>query len=378
MDIKVISDVAVSPNLEGGDVPKTCAYPNITVGKDGDLICLYRVGKEKHSYDGVLLSQRSTDMGSTWDDPVLICDKTGITPPESVGMGGALYLRDGSLLAGFTTTKATKADQYVFSKEGKKQEKIMYVARSVDNGQTWSEPAVIEPPPIALRVPCIPTKPLQMPNGDVMIALETYADENYVMSNFGSFSSDSGLTFGPFVDLGTTDPGNELNLCDIRFAVIGEKVLALLWAFREDDERTVEVHQSVSSDNGRTWSVPQPTGFVGQVTVPLGAGGETVIAASNYRDIPEGIRLWYSEDLGKTWQHPPIQMWDVEEERIVAAPKAASIKQSADGEVWEAIAGFTFGTPDMVRLPDGTFILNYYATVNEIIHIRACCFELVK
>ena len=78
-----------------------------------------------------------------------------------------------------------------------------------------------------------------------------------------------------------------------------------------------------SDDEGRTWSPPRPLRIVGQITAPLALPDETIIAASNYRLDPPGLRLWRSEDGGASWPGPPIQMWDPSQSRITAEPLAA-------------------------------------------------------
>jgi len=71
--LRVISDVVVSDNSSSTD--PTCAYPLTMATHDGILVCAYRRGRTKHSYDAILVSQRSYDKGQTWSSPVVICDK---------------------------------------------------------------------------------------------------------------------------------------------------------------------------------------------------------------------------------------------------------------------------------------------------------------
>ena len=44
--------------------------------------------------------------------------------------------------------------------------------------------------------------------------------------------------------------------------------------------------------------------------------------------------------------------------------------------VWDALAVFSFGTPDLALLDDGSILLTYYATADGIIHVRACRFRI--
>ena len=374
MKVKVISDVAVSPNLSEAVGPRTCAYPLTTVMSDGALVCAYRGGQEKHTYDGIFLSQRSSDSGDTWSPPAVVCDKRKLDPPQSVTSGGVCRTADGSVLCVFKTVEVTKPGHYVYSQEGRKQGCTVYSSLSRDAGSSWSEPKRVNISPYDEHTG-VASKALVLPGGELLIPLET-KPANRASTTLGSFSLDNGETIGPFAELGLGDPAEELDICDARFTLVGDEVLALLWAFRCDTEETIEVHRSTSRDNGRSWSAPQSTGFVGQVTAPLGLGNDVVIAASNYRHPPEGIRLWLSRDGGETWKRPPMQMWDPNQNRIVAEPVAQPVRAGQDEGVWEAMDKFTFGTPDLVVLPDRTILLTYYATLKGITHIRACRFEL--
>jgi len=202
-----------------------------------------------------------------------------------------------------------------------------------------------------------------------------------VSTTLGAFSRDNGETMGAFEELGLADPAKQLDICDARFTLVDGRILALLWTFRADTEETIEVRRSISRDNGRRWSTPEPAGFVGQVTAPLAIDDHVVIAASNDRRPPEGIRLWLSRDTGATWGPSPIQMWDAREKRIKAEPVETAAQGSdangAGGDgVWEALDKFTFGTPDLVALADCSILLTYYATLNGVTHIRACRFTL--
>jgi len=49
----------------------------------------------------------------------------------------------------------------------------------------------------------------------------------------------------------------------------------------------------------------------------------------------------------------------------------------SDG-VLDALWGFAFGTPDLIKGAHGSVIMTYYAVVNGITHIRACRFVVDK
>ena len=374
MQIEVLADKAVSPNLEARDSGVTCAYPSATRLPGGAIACVYRAGTEKHSYDGRLMLQTSSDGGDSWSEPLVVFDGRGLQPPVSVGSGSIGATASRALLAAFSVVDATHPGVYVFSEEARGFKRQILVVRSEDQGKTWSTPAAVEPS--ALPRAGVASKPFVLPNGELCMPLE-------VETSFGPsgtaavFSNDDGRTFGPPV-MCAADPEGRLNLCDARFTILKDgRILMLLWTFLQETEETIEVHRSYSSDNGRTWSAAEATGVQGQICAPLALPSGAVIGVSNFRHPPEGSRLWLSPDGGTTWDlDHPIQMWDVRQSRLLGEPIAAAAPTTDNDGVWDALERFTFGTPDLLYLDDGSIVLIYYATIDGVTHVRACRFRL--
>ena len=372
--VSVLHDGAVSPNLAAAGTHECCAFAQSARLADGRLACTYRRGETKHSYDGVLVAQTSDDEGETWSGPATVFDGTALSPPESLISAHLLACGDGSLLAAASVAVITVEGSYVFSEEGRTQARKMYKMRSSDGGQTWTPPQAFEHfdrPQLGL-----PGKSFVLPGGEIMLNT-AYPNEAGSSVTALSFSSDHGRSFGPLTDvIGAGE--NRLSYDDPYYAAFPDgSVLGLFWTYRLDNEATVDVHRCVSTDAGRTWTPPRPVGMLGQVTVPLVLDDETVLATGNSRQNPEGIRLWISHDGGATFaDEPPVQMWDSRAERIVVEPVQPQAAEAESKGVWEALKTFSFGLPDLAALGNGSFLLTYYATVRNIIHVRACRFRL--
>lgn len=373
MKVEILSDRPASDNLAAEDPSVACAFAQTTVMSNGDVACLYRIGRTKHSFDGVLAMQTSSDGGVTWSKPQIILDRLGAPAPMSVLSQGVSTTPSGALLATFTLVDASRPDLYVFSEEGFKLREQTCAIRSEDGGKTWAEPVEIR---AAFPKAGITTKPVALADGEVLVPLE-------IKTGFGPqgtaaiFSSDDGRTFERPVIL-AADPLGKLNLCDARFAVLRDgRLLMLLWTFKQDNSETIDVHRSFSSDGGKTWSVCEPIGMLGGVTVPLTLSSAVVLAVSQFRQPPEGLRLWLSRDNGVSWApDDSIQMWDARESRVLGAAAEGLLKRDQGTDVWQVLKEWTFGTQDLVLLEDGTVLMTYYATLDEILHIRACRFRV--
>jgi hypothetical protein len=342
--------------------------------RSGEVTCLYRQGTTKHSHDGILVLQTSPDGGSSWSNPRIVFDGRDMERPQTVVSGGLCESEPGTLFVTFFTLEDLEPGVYMFSDEARPLRRRIYTTRSTDGGETWTRPAPLGPLPYpGAGITC---KPFALPDGELFVPLEVQTEAG-VNATAAVFSQDGGQTFGPPL-MCADDPEGHLNLCDGRFALLNDdRLLMLLWTFRQADERTIDVHRSFSEDQGRSWSEPEPTGFVGQVTAPLALPSGDVIAVSNFRQPPEGIRLWLSSDYGESWHtDQAIQMWDPRKKTVVGEPVAGEPWEEHDEGVWEALGGFTFGTPDVVNLSDGSQLMIYYATVQGIIGVRACRFRV--
>ena len=101
------------------------------------------------------------------------------------------------------------------------------------------------------------------------------------------------------------------------------------------------------------------------MTAPLALPSGTVIAATNYRRHPEGIYLWTSADSGRTWglsPDPPVGR--TEETACGGGGTVGAHGRGGREGVWAELEAFTFGTPDLALLQDGSVLLTYYATLH--------------
>ena len=375
MKVEIIDDRDIlSPEIIR-ERPGARAFGVITRVDDTTIYCMYRFGETKHTYDGVLVGQLSEDNGDSWNEPVTVADLTDRTPKESVISGQVAAAPDGSMHASYTTVSNTSDARYLFSPDGKKQKRNFYVSHSYDRGGSWSEPVSLGGLPDSRRA--FLGQSLVLPNGQLFMPLGSDNDAGIRVMG-AIFSEDNGKTYSPVVDL-FTDPENRLNFDDVNFAVLRDgRVVGFCWTHENDSEETVEVRLTESSDNGRSWTQPQPVGMLGQLTIPLVLDEQTLITACNFRQPPEGIRLWISRNQGQSFdQEDPVQMWDPRLGEISGKPVTPKSEARRNDGIWDALEKFTFGTPGLMALEDGRILLTYYATLDGITRIRACRFKLL-
>lgn len=376
MRVTILDDFAITPPLFA-QKRWAFAFPNACRLADGTLLVGYRRGKEKHSRDGVFMVQRSVDAGRSWDEPVTVFDGMSVAAPLSAHAGTVVQGADGTALAMFTAVEAghTGTD-YIFSSEGRQLEQHFYVARSDDGGRSWSVPqrAVLPETP-ALRY--INSRPLPLGDGRLVVAVEvtTATGQQAVMSGHYDTTADS---FSPFA-LAAHDATGRLSFGDPKLARRADGALVMwLWAFVNATEETAEAHSSVSIDEGRNWSAPEPTAIRCQAAAVAATPAGELVLAANVRVPPEGIRLWRSAARGTDWSGTPLQMWDARRNAMLGVPLEVALpaRDPSDGQLWQALPGFSFGSPDLVPADADSWVLSYYAVNDSFAEVRICRFGL--
>ena len=107
---------------------KHCAFPNLLLLQNGDLLVHFRLGLTHAGENGVIAQVRSTDSGKTWSDARVVASHPELDFRTS---SCGIQLPDGRILLPFYPYVAERTPH---SHPGP----LMIV--SDDNGQTWSDP----------------------------------------------------------------------------------------------------------------------------------------------------------------------------------------------------------------------------------------------
>jgi sialidase-1 len=261
------------------------AFPDICRLPNGELLCVFYSGYGHVSKPtvqwlkgGRIMAVRSSDQGRSWCRPVVIVDTAYDDRDPSVAC-----LRDGTLLLNWFTPRPDQAG---------KDRLAVLLARSTDQGKTWSEPMKLDldsPYSFACSSPV-----RELPDGSLILGL--YHEDGNLAFGATVKSHDGGRTWKELTLIGEK-AGVYL---DAETDVVSLKSGKLLAALRSSK---VDMHFAESGDWGRTWGPVQSFGFKGHCPYFLRHSSGVILLAHR---LP-GTSLHWSSDEGETW-HGPVQI----------------------------------------------------------------------
>jgi hypothetical protein len=346
--------------------PGRGAYmPIILPLSDREAIAVQHVGAELASADNHIEILHSHDGCLTWT--------TSSTIPNSGLESGWCYrgpqiaeLPDGCLVMAATRYVADGRPLYDPDTESL-QRPEMLLFRSSDRGHSWSAPQIVQVdfPPDRYTAVCSGPLTILSPNR-WMYPFETwkpYGFEGPPDQKAGAlFSLDQGNSWGEQTII-ADDATGRLHYWDQMHAVLPDgRIYNMLWTHFAGTHKDAKNHWSISSDEGRTWTAPEPTNLRGQMCVPIALADGRVAAIYNFRHDPQGIHLALSRDL---------KQFDTEHELVVFDAGAQTTLGPPAGETFVARkVNIAFGRPGGRRLADGTLLVYYWCTVDGVTQTR--------
>ena len=335
--VDILFDTVVYRNESPDHQSVYAAFPQICHLRNGDIACVFRMGTARYSYDGRYVIVRSSDNGKTWSKPVNIISPEEMQPAGVVVMGGLIQTNSGTLIFAAGLLPGNHPKIPIFSAEGlERLHSQVYVSRSTDGSCHWETPREVKVQ--GYLKTGVSSKPTLLSDGTVMLSIEairTLPNRKPSVCTLATFTKDEAESFKE-TTLVAQDHDGRINYCDGRTALFPDgKLMMMFWTFTRE-ETSLNVHTVLSHDNGRTWTHAADTGLKGQVTAPIALDDQTVCAVSNYRNTPEGIRLYMSYDSGNTWQKENgCHLFDAKSQRMIGKPVNCYENDDMTEDVWK-------------------------------------------
>jgi len=351
-----------------------CAYlPNIVPLSHQELLCFYRIGQAFYSADGRLALLRSTDGGETWSPDGLVWDSKEDTAPYSYTAPHATRLRDGTLLLVATRKDISDPERPDFNPDtGELWNRQSVLFRSTDDGHTWSAPQVLDLP--GGEQTDTPSQIIELNDGRWFLPCERWQRDPQAnalhIKGFAIFSDDGGKTWGNRVDYPSAADRQKMYSHSRYTRLLDGRIAALQWTQEIGTNKNLELHLVTSDVTGAQWSVPHPTGILGQTSWLADLGEGVLVAAYSRRDCMDpGIKVVLSEDGGRTWDlDNPVVVWDAVGQEYLGVAHKPSYPASHDN--------IAFGKPNAARLPDGQVIVSWWCTQACVTHTRFARLEV--
>ncbi|MBR5539748.1 MAG: exo-alpha-sialidase [Clostridia bacterium] len=204
------------------------AWPDITVNSRGEYICVFTECEHHKTRKNVRLSiTKSRDKGITWDKKSAFTD---VCEGESTFNNARInMLPDESMVI--------NCDRTVDDGRGGS---VQYIWRSYDDGDTWSEPEILDIDGI------VPDKYRVLSNGRHIFGVHRRG-ESGKLEQFGYYSDDCGKNWTE-VKIAADE---RYNLCEVCIVEVEEGCLVAF--MRENSNKGIPCLKAISKDYGTTW-----------------------------------------------------------------------------------------------------------------------------
>ena len=360
IQVRIIDRGVVSESLTGSS-RQSCTFPQLCVLDGGRWLCAFRAAPTKKATVGEhLLIVRSDDAGKSWSPPLEPFAPMEVDGRIGVVRGATLTALGGErVLAGLFWCDHSDPAKPLFNDatEGVLDLKL-FTAISEDAGQTWSAPSPVDTAPFRQPV-SLTGAILTMTDGTWACPFElqkSWDDTgSWDQRALLRFSTDEGKTW-PSHGVVARDETNRLYYWDHRTAAMRDgRLLSLLWTYDRRDAVYRNIHACQSLDRGRSWSEPWDTGVPGQPAPAVDLGGDTIAMVYVDRTGAPEIKMRLSRDGGRTWPE--------DTQMTIAQAEGGSQSESKHStqDAWHEMENFSIGLPQTAALPDGGFIVVYYA-----------------
>lgn len=285
------------------------AWPSVITLSDGTLLAGWSGDRYRHVCPfGKVLAARSEDGGYTWQPPYTVQN----TPLDDRDAG--LCEANGHIL--LTSFNNSRAQQRYYAEKDKwsdghralaesyldlvtDAEERRYLgstlAVSTDNGHTFSDPVTL--PITSPHGPCL------LPTGELLYIGRAFGDRakasfDYLPEGIYAMllSPEGGVTKEPWL---VVPAAEGMLFCEPHAAVMPDG--SILLSIRAQAPGLFSIYTCISTDNGMSFSRPEPTGWDGSPPHILVHSSGAVVTTYARRNAPFGQMARISRDNGRTW-----------------------------------------------------------------------------
>lgn len=347
-------------------------FPSVVALDNRELIAAYNLGESFESIDLRLYLARSTDAGQTWvsEGPMFPSPGQGVHSD----FGRLAVTPEGEIVANVLRMDRTEhRDESVFNSETKGfVSGELFLARSADNGHSWSEPEKVTPP---LEGPefemCAPVTFLR--NGQWLWPTTTWpnwqGESPHGNSIIAMVSDDSGRTWPRYRKI-MADPANELMFMEPRVVEMSPgRLLAIAWCHDKKTECDSPNQYAVSHDDGATWSQWRSTGLHGQTMTPFPIDDTQFFVVFRRMDKP-GLWVQLAHWEGENWINDDAQpLW---------SRHGSETLVRTDLDMAGNFLSLRFGAPHVTRLQSGEFFVSFWCYEDSMSLIRWYKFRIPR
>ncbi|MEO6908129.1 MAG: sialidase family protein [Abditibacteriaceae bacterium] len=325
----------------------------------GRWICSLRAAPEKTSLSGQhILLCHSDDEGRSWTQtaPFTVKELNGKTGTFRTAFLTALGGE--KLIAILCWVDQSQPELPFFNEvtEGLLDTRV-FLSRSFDCGQTWSEPEHIST--LTFDVPTPITGPILVVD-DTTWACQFELNKHYSdtsewrHSSVLIFSQDEGRSW-PEYSIAANDSENRVFYWDQRPAVLADGMLLVaFWTYDNQEASYRNIHLRESIDGGHTWSDLWDSGIPGQPAPPCLLSDGRIVLVYVDRTATPCIKMRSSSDCGRTWP--------IETEVIIHESKYSlhHCERNSMQDAWSEMSAFAIGLPATASLPNGDLLVVFY------------------
>ena len=332
---------------------KGSAFPNVCELEPEHLIAAHQIGQAFESVDGTTYLSESLDGGRTWSAPQRVFPASENSRPMS-DCAKISRLPDGRLaLLGYTFYRDNPDLPLANPETGGLLDDEVFYAVSVDHGKTWTKKLMVPTTWNGHTEASAPLYILQDGSWATPIAPFPKWDGTFTSRVCGRLlrSTDQGKTWDD-ATVCMEFPGDGTTCYEQRMCQMRDGMLVVIgWNEDLKSGRLLNNHVTISTDNGKTFSLPIDTNIHGQASSILALDDTHVLSLHALRrdtDRP-GIYACIADVSGGKWNAECVEcIWE---------PQTPIVKNDKMAEIF---AFLKFGQPGGVLLSDGSVMMTHW------------------